>query len=277
MELRMIDLRLALAAAVTIAIAAAHSWLGERKILGPLLASPLALGGARRAAFVRLTLRFAWHLTSLLLLGGAAILAALAAAPPDLGALLVLEISGAIFIASAAITLSYSDGRHIGWPLFLIVGILCWWTAAQHDGATTLASTRLPVGLAVAGVLFAASLLHAYWAARGGGGSPMTVPQSDGKPLFRPGRIGAGLVALALLAASLLVAQQASGLAPWPRALVKAGCWLLAALFLARAIGDFRWVGLFKRVKDTSFALSDTAAYTPLCLIIGLAVAALAL
>jgi hypothetical protein len=273
----MIDVRLALAAAITIVIAAAHSWLGERKILGPLLAQPLALGAPRRTAFVRLTLRFSWHLTSLLWLGGAAMMAALGAAPPDLAALLVLEISGAVFIASAAITLSYSDGRHIGWPLFLIVGILCWWTAAQHDGVVALASTRLPIGVAVAGVLLAACLLHAYWAI-GGGGTSLAVPESDGKPAFRPGRIGAGLVALALLAASLLVAQQASGLAPWPpRSLATTGCWLLAALFLARAIGDFRWVGLFKRVKDTNFALSDTAAYTPLCLLIGLAVAALAL
>ena len=49
----MIDVRLALAAAITIVIAAAHSWLGERKILGPLLAQPLALGMNLHTVFGR--------------------------------------------------------------------------------------------------------------------------------------------------------------------------------------------------------------------------------
>jgi hypothetical protein len=32
-----------------------------------------------------------------------------------------------------------------------------------------------------------------------------------------------------------------------------------------RAIGDFRYVGFFKRIRDSKFARLDTLAYSPLC------------
>lgn len=34
---------------------------------------------------------------------------------------------------------------------------------------------------------------------------------------------------------------------------------------LARAVGDFRLVGFFKKVKGSEFALMDTLLYSPLC------------
>ena len=45
----------------------------------------------------------------------------------------------------------------------------------------------------------------------------------------------------------------------------------LGAVFLARAIGDFRLVGFFKRVQGSRFARLDTLVYAPLCLILGIA------
>ena len=43
-------------------------------------------------------------------------------------------------------------------------------------------------------------------------------------------------------------------------------CWVLAAAMLLRALGDFRYVGFFKRVRTGRFAELDTKFYTPLCL-----------
>jgi hypothetical protein len=275
MERPMIDLRLAVAAGLLAALAFAHSWLGERIILQPLLASRFDVGGPRRSAFIRRTLRFAWHLTSLFMLGFGGILAALAGAAPERAGVFILEVAGATFIVSAAITFSASKGRHPAWLPLLIAGALSWWTAGRYDGSDAFAATTAPIGLIVAAILLAAAALHAYWAASGFVAAA-AVPQRNGAPVFTPGRIATGGVALVLLAASLLVAQQALGVADWPsRGLVKAGCWALAAVFIVRAIGDFRWVGLFKRVNDTPFALCDTAAYTPLCLMLGLAIAAI--
>jgi hypothetical protein len=119
--------------------------------------------------------------------------------------------------------------------------------------------------------------VHAWWACGGSTGHGGIVPSRDGRPLFRPGRWPTALVALALGLAGLLVAARALGwLGGTPALLATAACWLLAAAFLARAVGDFRYVGLCKRVRDTAFGLSDTAAYTPLCLLLGLAIAATA-
>jgi len=46
-------------------------------------------------------------------------------------------------------------------------------------------------------------------------------------------------------------------------------------VFALRAIGDFRHVGFFKRVRGCRFARLDTLAYSPLCtalaLLIGIA------
>lgn len=124
------DWRLLVASSITLGIAAAHSMLGEKRIVSPLLNMRFDFCRPERAAFICLTLRFTWHLTSLFILGCAALLLALAMAPIDVASILALEILGALFVASAAITGSYSKGRHIAWPLFACVGILSWWTAA---------------------------------------------------------------------------------------------------------------------------------------------------
>ena len=42
-------------------------------------------------------------------------------------------------------------------------------------------------------------------------------------------------------------------------------------VLLARAVGDFRYVGFFKRIHGTGFAIMDTRLYSPLCLLLGLA------
>ena len=44
--------------------------------------------------------------------------------------------------------------------------------------------------------------------------------------------------------------------------------WVFAAMFALRAIGDFRYVGFFKRIRDTRFARLDTLAYSPLCAVL---------
>jgi len=59
---------------------------------------------------------------------------------------------------------------------------------------------------------------------------------------------------------------------PVPETATVVACWLLATIFILRAIGDFRLVGFFKRVRGSPFAQWDTAAYSPLCLVLGLAI-----
>ena len=134
------------------------------------------------------------------------------------------------------------------------------------------------IGVATAAVFGALSALHLYWAARGVEGSAAVVPERDGRPLFVPGTGATLAVAALLTTAAWLVLQRASvvpGLLPgW---MVRVGSWVVAGTMVARAVGDFRHVGLFKRERDTRFARNDTRWFTPIALALGLATALVAL
>jgi hypothetical protein len=106
------------------------------------------------------------------------------------------------------------------------------------------------------------ALLHFYWAARGVGANNAAIPHIDGKPAFKPSRAATMAVGLVLLATSAIVLLQVQ--------LLIAGA---AAVLVLRAIGDFRLVGFFKRVRETRFARLDTLLYSPLCLALGAALA----
>jgi len=42
----------------------------------------------------------------------------------------------------------------------------------------------------------------------------------------------------------------------------------MAVVFAARAVGDFKYVGFFKSIKGTTFALWDTRVYSPLNVVV---------
>jgi hypothetical protein len=127
------------------------------------------------------------------------------------------------------------------------------------------------VAFVVAAILIALSLLHVLWGIGGIVGTSAALPEVDGKPLFVPTRTACFAVALALAVAAGFVAWR-GGLAPSPLSpvLTQAGCLAVGAVFVLRAIGDFRVVGFFKRVRGTRFAAWDSKLFSPLCLALGL-------
>ncbi|HKT52493.1 MAG TPA: DUF3995 domain-containing protein [Candidatus Angelobacter sp.] len=123
-------------------------------------------------------------------------------------------------------------------------------------------------------VLVLIGLLHVYWAMGGRAGITVAIPEFEGRSLFRPGPSLTFMVALLLFFAAMVVAIQAGmifhekfGLMP------RAATIVLALVFAARAIGDFRYVGFFKRVTGTRFAKYDTLCYSPLCALLSLGLA----
>ncbi|WP_045234987.1 DUF3995 domain-containing protein [Deinococcus pimensis] len=119
----------------------------------------------------------------------------------------------------------------------------------------------------VAAILFLLGALHVYWAWGGARGVGTVIPTTtDGGRPFRPGRLATLLVAGALLLAGVvtLAAGEVTAL-PVPRAWVRGATWALSAVFALRALGDFRYVGVSKRVKTTPFSVWDTRLFTPLC------------
>jgi len=116
-----------------------------------------------------------------------------------------------------------------------------------------------------AAVFFILAGLHFYWAVFGTGEGSAAIPEVDGVPAFKPSKGATAAVGLALLGTAAIVLLHVE--------LLLAGA---AAVLVLRAIGDFRLVGFFKRVKGSKFARMDTLLYSPLCLALGAALGLLA-
>ena len=114
--------------------------------------------------------------------------------------------------------------------------------------------------------------LHVYWAAGGRAGGAAVPSRPGGGALFVPS-VGSTLAVAAALSVATWIVAVSGGLAPriGPRIAYSVGVWGLGLVLAARAIGDFRYVGFFKRVRGTPFARLDDLVYTPLVALLALA------
>src|SRR3954465_5609785 len=138
-------------------------------------------------------------------------------------------------------------------------------------------SLRAPLVWIIVSLLAGTALLHVYWALGGQWGARSAVPELDGEPVLRPGPFSTlAVAALLLLAAALVLGRSGAGPRLFPSILNAWGSWAVAVAFVARAIGEFRYVGFFKRRKGTRFAVLDTRFYSPLALTFGVGAAIIA-
>lgn len=129
----------------------------------------------------------------------------------------------------------------------------------------------LPLTLITVFVLL--SLLHIYWLCGGHFGIGAAIPEKNGQPAFVPSKFSTLIVAISLFACAVLITALAGWIAlPLTRGTLNKLGLGLGGLFLLRAIGDFRLVGFFKRVRGTRFSKLDTTLYSPLCLGLALGV-----
>ncbi|GED72127.1 hypothetical protein BRE01_58290 [Brevibacillus reuszeri] len=126
--------------------------------------------------------------------------------------------------------------------------------------------------LSSATILLFIALLHAYWAAGGRWSLGEVIPRTsdESRRLFTPGKGPTMIISFLLaLAAVLLLTQSGYFSLPFPAGLLKWGCVICATVFVLRAIGDFRYIGFFKKVRHTRFAHNDTWLFSPLCVWLG--------
>ena len=137
-------------------------------------------------------------------------------------------------------------------------------------------NNALPITVCSAFIVLA--LWHFYMAFASHAGVGAAVPSVDGKPLFIPTKKMTVALGVALLLFALLVAAT-GGLFSLgvPDVLLTWLSYALALGLFARAIGDFKYVGFFKRVRDSRSAELDTLLFSPLCLLLAVGVAAIAL
>jgi hypothetical protein len=114
----------------------------------------------------------------------------------------------------------------------------------------------------LAGILGTISLLYLYWALGGMWLTDKSAPVVDGKPLIRMSRTSALGAACATF---MLAAVPVISMRPLLRKCMLA---LIMAAFAYRAVGDFRYMGFFKSVNNSSFSRWDTRVYSPFALLV---------
>lgn len=101
----------------------------EKLVLRPLFTRgevPKLLGST---AFAHRTLRFTWHLTTVLLLGIGAVVVDLALLPPDSTSTCVIQVLAATFTACSLLSLIGARAKHFSWWVFRIIAVLLWFGA----------------------------------------------------------------------------------------------------------------------------------------------------
>ena len=118
------------------------------------------------------------------------------------------------------------------------------------------------------------SILHLYWLFGGKWAMDSVIPTKDktSDKIFSPSPLSTVVVAIGLLGFGL-IALGGTGLFSDGVELkyFRWGNLFIAFIFLARAVGDFNYVGFFKKIRNTRFAKNDSRYYSPLCLFLGIA------
>lgn len=123
----------------------------------------------------------------------------------------------------------------------------------------------------VAALFAVLSFVHVYWALGGRAWLGKVVPSRDGRPVFVPGRVATGFVAGVLAVFALFAVVLGFG---EPDSLVvrihfRAAGLVVGVLLVLRAVGEFRYLGFFKQIREGDFARLDSWLYSPLCLLSG--------
>ncbi|WP_160717398.1 DUF3995 domain-containing protein [Chitinophaga solisilvae] len=117
-------------------------------------------------------------------------------------------------------------------------------------------------------ILLSLSLLHFYWANGGKAGTKAVLPATeDGRQLLYPTVTVTRIVASGLLLSAFITSANIGWLGyALPTYLAGWGTIVVGTVFFLRAMGEFKYLGFFKTVKGTRFAIQDTRIYSPLCL-----------
>lgn len=124
-------------------------------------------------------------------------------------------------------------------------------------------------------ILLSLSMLHIYWAFGGKWALEGAIPKHFYNSAFNTSypmkmKLATLVVAIGLFFfASIIASNTAVINIGLPAIWIKRGTLLIGIIFTLRAIGDFKYVGLFKKEKEGVFAIKDSRIYIPLCLLIG--------
>jgi hypothetical protein len=126
------------------------------------------------------------------------------------------------------------------------------------------------LSLATALILAAIALLHLYWFLGGLYGLYSASANLKGDEKFKPSKaITFSLFFIFTLLSVLSILLALSNI-PFKSVWIFLG-YTVSVAFIARAIGDFRYVGIFKKNHSSDLSKKDTWLFSPLCLLLGIA------
>lgn len=131
---------------------------------------------------------------------------------------------------------------------------------------------KIILGLFLFSIFFLISMIHFYWGIGGSWAISSTIPttMADEK-VINPKLPSCFLVGSGFFIIGLFILIKA-GLVflKLPNWILNYGLWIISSLFILRAIGEFKYVGLFKKIQTTKFAKTDSKYFTPFCLLLGI-------
>lgn len=126
------------------------------------------------------------------------------------------------------------------------------------------------IALVLATIFLLLSLLHLTWAMGSKWGWENSIPSDEkGNKVLSPSKKDCIVVGIGLMIFSgLYVSNYLNTTLLISETVERIALWVVPTIFLLRTIGDFKYVGLFKKVKDTPFGKTDSSLIIPLCLLI---------
>ena len=114
--------------------------------------------------------------------------------------------------------------------------------------------------------------IHFNWSVGGKFGFDKTLPtKEDGTRVLNPKKIDSAIIGIGLLLFAIYyLVKTKILLVDLPHWILNYVGWIISSVFILRAIGDFKYVGFFKKIKATTFGLFDTKYFSPLCAFIGI-------
>ncbi len=114
-------------------------------------------------------------------------------------------------------------------------------------------------------------LIHINWVFGGQWGFEKSLPtKENGERVLNPKKFDSAIVGIGLISFGLFYLLKSElihfQVLNW---IITYGGWVIPSIFILRAIGDFKYVGFFKKIKNTEFGKIDSKLFSPLCLIVG--------
>lgn len=113
---------------------------------------------------------------------------------------------------------------------------------------------------------------HFYWFFGGIWGLEKVIPtKNDESSTLSIPKIATLIVGIVLVLFGLIYLMKSGvTIVQVPNWVINYGYWFIPSIFILRAIGEFKYVGFFKTIKNTEFAKADSKIFSPLCIGIGI-------